>query len=88
MRIRLEIKRHELPPVKIIFAVPDAPTSISKLVELVNDLIPLEAEDWGLEDYIVSVGDYECLHYMDAHAVLHDNDTVECVPQIYSSTFS
>lgn len=77
MRIRLEIRRHELPAVKILYAIPDAPTTISKLVELVNDFIPLEAEDWGLEDYVVSVDDYECLHYMDAHAILNEGDAVE-----------
>ena len=74
MRLRLNICRHELPPAKVLFGVPDSPTSVSKLLELINHLVPLESVDWGLEDYVAEHGSFECLHYSDVHQVLKDDD--------------
>ena len=31
---------------------------------------------WGLEDYVVEVRGYECLHYMDVDGLLRDGDEV------------
>ncbi|KAB8446204.1 hypothetical protein FH972_025186 [Carpinus fangiana] len=77
MRLRLHIQRHELPPVKILFKVPEQqPTPVSKLLEWVNVLVPLESDGWGLEDYSVSVSGFECLHYLDLHDVLSHDDQV------------
>lgn len=76
MRIRLCIQRHELPPVKVLWQVPHGSTPISKLLEQVSELIPLESDGWGFEDYTVLVGDYECLHYVDANSVLREDDEV------------
>ena len=76
MRLYINIHRHELPPVKILFKVPAEPTPVSQLLELVNHLVPLESEGWGLEDYMVSLGGYECLHYSDVHSILNDGDEV------------
>lgn len=65
--------------------------TISQLLEDVNEVIPLETEldedaangtgygacgSWGLEDYIVEVGGFECLHFMDAEGLLRDGDEV------------
>ncbi|KAL9013604.1 MAG: hypothetical protein Q9173_001721, partial [Seirophora scorigena] len=46
------------------------------LLEQVNDIIPLESEEWGLEDYAVEVGGFECLHFHEANQVLKENDEV------------
>lgn len=86
MRLRLDIQRHELPAVKILINVPSEPTTISKLLELVNDLVPLESDGWGLEDYVVSMGDYECVHYLDANTILKEDDAVSYVMTILAYT--
>ncbi|KAI9665317.1 MAG: hypothetical protein M1831_001754 [Alyxoria varia] len=80
MRLRLRICRHELPPTKVLLGVPDSPTSVSKLLELINDLVPLESADWGLEDYVVEHDSYECLHYSEVHQVLKDDDQLTIRP--------
>ncbi|KAI4286580.1 MAG: hypothetical protein L6R35_004163, partial [Caloplaca aegaea] len=51
-------------------------STISQLLEQVNDIIPLESEEWGLEDYIVEVGGFECLHFQETNQVLKENDEV------------
>ena len=65
MRIQIQILRHALPPVSILFATSANPSShtsskastISDLLHDVNDLVPLESTDgeWGLEDYVVEL---------------------------------
>lgn len=76
MRIRLRILRNELPPVQILFLVPDEPTPASKLLELVDAQLPLVSGQWGFEDYKVSVGDFEILHYLSINDLLEQNDLV------------
>jgi hypothetical protein len=60
--------------------VPDAANpydyTISRLLEQVNHIVPLEAEDWGLEDYVVQVGRFECIHFSPVSQVLKDDDEV------------
>ncbi|KAL8647672.1 MAG: hypothetical protein Q9210_005411, partial [Variospora velana] len=51
-------------------------STISQLLEQVNDIVPLESEEWGLEDYIVEVGGFECLHFQEANQVLKEHDEV------------
>jgi hypothetical protein len=77
MRLRLSIQMNNLPPVKTLFAIDsaaDPPTTISRLLEQVNDLVPLEAGNWGLEDYVVTIGGYECLHYSKVREVVKEDD--------------
>lgn len=50
--------------------------TISQFLELVNDVIPLEAEEWGLEDYAVEVEGFECLHFAELLQVLKEDDEV------------
>ncbi|KAK8071414.1 hypothetical protein PG997_011617 [Apiospora hydei] len=56
MRLNLAIRRNGLPEAKVVWPVPleENPT-ISKLLEQVNDIIPLESSDWGLDDYAVEL---------------------------------
>ena len=82
MRLRLTIKRHELPTVQILHGVHNADsTTISELVAQVNTIVPLESEEgqWGLEDYIVSVSGFECVHFAHVSDILKEDDQVEYV---------
>lgn len=85
MRLRLTIERHGIPPVNILWTVapPRVPLAragssitISQFLEQVNDIIPLESEDWGLEDYAVEVGGFECLHFSELGQVLKNDEEV------------
>ena len=89
MRLRVSIKRYTLPEVHILFATrslnPDPATSshqatISQLLQDVDDVVPLQNDDWGLEDYAVEVKGYECLHYAPYESVLRDNDELVIRP--------
>jgi hypothetical protein len=62
--------------------------TIAQLLEDVNEVVPLETEgksggesdefggQWGLEDYTVEVGGFECLHFMEVDGLLRDGDEV------------
>lgn len=50
--------------------------TVAQLLEDVNEVVPLESAEWGLEDYSVEVDGYECLHYMPITEVLKDGDNV------------
>lgn len=76
MRVRLDIARHELPSVKILWNVAPEAITISKLLEQIHDAIPLESDGWGIEDYAVEVNGYEALHYLNPHIILHEEDQV------------
>lgn len=82
MRLRLVVKRHDLPDAAIVWPVDDsARVIVSQLLEQVNEIIPLESEgEWGLEDYAVEVRgketNYECLHFQDVKSILHEDDEV------------
>ena len=82
MRVRLIVERHALPPTNLIWHidVASAPT-ISKLLEKVNEVIPVESGDWGLEDYAVEVRgshgvNFECLHFQKVTQVFKEEDEV------------
>lgn len=77
MRLRLTVKRNELAPVKFLYALTEEDINVSKLLESINRHVPLEADQWGLEDYMVCVSGYECLHYQDPRSIFQDNDEVE-----------
>lgn len=85
MRLQLTVQRHSIPPVKVLWTVESTrPTAnatgasftISQFLEQVNEVIPLEADDWGLEDYAVEVRGYECLHFSELNQVLKEDDEV------------
>ncbi|KAL8767283.1 MAG: hypothetical protein Q9194_006033, partial [Teloschistes cf. exilis] len=82
-------RRHGLPSARIIWATDlinvsaattGSETTISQLLEQVNDIIPLESTDWGLEDYTIEVGGFECLHFSQASRVLKEDDNVTIRP--------
>jgi hypothetical protein len=83
MRLRLTVQRNSLPPANILWNVPDTISStaytITRLLEDVNHIIPLEAEQWGLEHYVVEVGGFECLHFSPVAQALKEDDHVSCV---------
>lgn len=63
--------------------------TIAEFLEDVNELVPLETGSgisagrsdelggqWGLEDYVVEVNGFECLHFMEVEGLLRDGDEV------------
>jgi len=85
MRIKLTVQRHSLPPAYVLWTVgvprppytaTGASVTVSQLLEQVNDVIPLEAAEWGLEDYAVEVGGFECLHFAELIQILKEDDEV------------
>lgn len=73
--------------------------TIAQLLEEVNEVVPLETsvdavgenEDtggqWGLEDYVVEVNGFECLHFLSVDALLREGDEVVYVILYYSQNF-
>ncbi len=82
MRLRLVVRRHNLPDAVIVWPVePSENPTISQLLEHVNEVIPLESGgEWGLEDYSVEIKgsdtNFECLHFQLVRTVLHEDDEV------------
>ena len=81
------IQRNGLPTTQILWTVnqsvkpPSAAPggtsiTISQFLEQVNEIIPLEADEWGLEDYAVEVQGFECLHFSELSQVLKEDDEV------------
>lgn len=82
MRLRLCILRNGLPPVRTLWPITESQTkwTVARLLHDINQIFPLEAEHWGLEDYIVTVSGYECLHYREIGAVCKDEDEITIRP--------
>lgn len=76
MRLRLQVLRHQLPPTRLLWKAQSQSQTVAELLGELNDFVPLEAEGWGLEDYAVQVGDFECLHYQTLNDILKDEDQV------------
>ncbi|KAI1453560.1 hypothetical protein F4805DRAFT_363882 [Annulohypoxylon moriforme] len=82
MRLRLVLRRDEFPEVRLIWNVSlENDPTISKLLEKVNETIPLEIEQRGLENYVVELHDndgtsFECLHFQTVRSVLKPDDRV------------
>lgn len=84
MRLKLVIKRHCLPTERVIWTTGSqlnssssgASTTIAQLLEAVNNIVPLESGEWGLEDYLVEVRGFECLHFSEISEVLREDDEV------------
>lgn len=83
MRLRLRIERNALPSTQAIWPVKESKSTIAQLLQHVNEVFPLEGDEWGLEDYTVTVGGYECLHYHELGAVCRDEDEVVIRPLEY-----
>ena len=83
MRLRISVQRNNLPASNIVWTVPDTNSqqayTIARLLEDINRVLPLEAEQWGLEDYVVEVGGFECLHFSPVSQTLKDDDVVSYV---------
>ncbi|PQE25657.1 clumping factor b protein [Rutstroemia sp. NJR-2017a BBW] len=83
MRLRITVRRHDLPDCPIIW---DANTethalTVSELLHDVNEVVPIESAEWGLEDYAVEVKgtgkvNYECLHFQPVSRVMKEDDEV------------
>ncbi|RMY46286.1 hypothetical protein D0865_09375 [Hortaea werneckii] len=86
MRLRLRILRNELPPVTTLWPISDTQqkSTITQLLEQVNNVFPLESESWGLEHYVVTVASFEALHYHEIGAVCRDEDEVVIRPLSYA----
>lgn len=84
LRLRLLVRRNGVPDVKLVWpCTPSDDLTIAKLLTDVNDVIPLESTEWGLEDYTVELGDgtastasFECLHFQLVSRTLKDEDQV------------
>lgn len=85
MRLQLIVQRHSLPPVQVLwtvgvlrppYAAAGTSATVSQLLEQINEIIPLESGDWGLEDYAVEVRGFECLHFSELSQVLKEDDEV------------
>lgn len=84
MRLHLTVERHGLPAARVLWTTDGlspahssaGTATIAQLLEQVNDIIPLEYEEWGLEDYTVEVGGFECLHFQEVGQVLKEDDGV------------
>ena len=80
MRLRLSVQRNLLPAVEVLWNVSKnqspLPQTIANLLERVNEVIPLEYDQWGLEDYVVEVKGFECIHHFLVQDVLKDEDRV------------
>jgi len=89
LRLRLVVRRHALPEVRVVFPVKiDTDPTIANLLEQVNEVIPLESNDWGLEDYAVELRDssghaFDCLHFQQLSLVLQNDEEVLSVQLIY-----
>ncbi|SPO06565.1 uncharacterized protein DNG_09255 [Cephalotrichum gorgonifer] len=82
MRLRLTVRRSGVPEVKLMWnADADADSTISRLLSGVNEVVPLESGEWGLEDYAVEYKDekdegFECLHFQVVRDILKEDDPV------------
>lgn len=90
MRLRLVVRRNGLPDTNVVWPVPleNNPT-VAKLLEQVNDILPLESGEWGLEDYAVELqssdgSSFECLHFQPLRSVLKEDDQVLYVAQVFA----
>ncbi|MCJ1436226.1 hypothetical protein MMC27_005604 [Xylographa pallens] len=88
MRLQLTVGRQGMVPVYLLWdpialrpnrTEDGANITIAQLLDQINEVVPLEAADWGLEDYVVEVNGFECLHFCSL-SILKDNDYVVVRP--------
>ena len=88
LRLRVTVQRHGIPDVKFVWpcARAAADLSVAQLLAQINEVVPLEGGEWGLEDYAVELvgpaGEdglgrgYECLHFQQVQQILKDEDQI------------
>lgn len=82
LRVRLHIQRNGLPDTRIVYLLATTDdTTVTKLLEQVNETVPLESTDWGLDDYAVELQSskgafFECLHYQLVSKLFEKDDEV------------
>ncbi|PFH55105.1 hypothetical protein XA68_10701 [Ophiocordyceps unilateralis] len=82
LRLRITVQRHGVPEVKLVWpCVRSHDLTVSKLLAEINEVIPLETCEWGLEDYVLELTDgsgesYECLHFQQVPQILKNDDQV------------
>lgn len=82
LRLRLVVRRHNLPEVRVLFSIGlQGEPTIANLLEQVNETVPLESPDWGLDDYVVEIEDshghaFECLHFQGVSTILDRDEEV------------
>ncbi|MCJ1379139.1 hypothetical protein MMC17_002239 [Xylographa soralifera] len=88
MRLQLTVGRQGMVPVHLLWdpialrpnrTEDGANITIAQLLDQINEVVPLEATDWGLEDYVVEVNGFECLHFCSL-SILKENDHVVVRP--------
>ncbi|TLS21037.1 uncharacterized protein PpBr36_10700 [Pyricularia pennisetigena] len=87
MRLRLVVRRHNLPETRVLFSVSlENDPTISQLLEQINAVIPLESDHWGLDDYAVELrtgpdgAAFEALHYQHVATILQHDEEVYIRP--------
>ncbi|KAL7276440.1 hypothetical protein RUND412_000579 [Rhizina undulata] len=85
MRIRVVINRYLLPPTKIWWDLdssfaPGEDRTVFVFLGKVSAIIPLDAGNWGLEDYAVEIDGFEILHFQEIETVVRDGDQVVIRP--------
>ncbi|CAK3751815.1 Hypothetical predicted protein [Lecanosticta acicola] len=82
MRLRVRIERNELPAVSVLWAIgnTELKQTVAQFLERVDERFPLEGGSWGFEDYSVSVGGFEVLHYNEVGTVFQNEDEVVIKP--------
>ncbi|KAI6784073.1 uncharacterized protein J7T54_004619 [Emericellopsis cladophorae] len=82
IRLRLAIRRHGVPEVKLVWpCTASDDLTIAALLAQINDVVVLESGQWGLEDYAVELSDgsgnsFECLHFQPLRKVFKQDDQV------------
>jgi hypothetical protein len=80
MRVKLSVHRNRLPPAAVLWSIPEDQinpgTTVSKLLQQIDEIIPLEADEWGFEDYIVEVDGFECMHFQPVGDVIKEGDVI------------
>lgn len=82
IRLRLVIRRHAVPEVRLVWPCTGSEDlTVAKLLAQINEVVPLESGDWGLEDYAVELADghgssFECLHFQPVGKLFKNDDQV------------
>ncbi|KAK0717394.1 hypothetical protein B0T26DRAFT_296054 [Lasiosphaeria miniovina] len=88
LRLRLVVRRHALPEVRVVFNVSlDNDPTIANLLGQIDEIFPLESNDWGLEDYAVELRDadghgFDCLHFQQVAVVLKNDEEIFIRPLV------
>lgn len=80
IRLRVTVHRLGVPEVKLVWPCsPSHNLTVANLLAQIDAVVPLEAGEWGLEDYALELDDgrggrYECLHFQQVGQALRDED--------------